>query len=90
MRIGVHLVDSDFPDGQESAAPTLARGGSPAEARIREAPVEAVGAASSAITSADVRDFFEHRGYRTLDHPFLITVVVSILLNVVNCALARS
>lgn len=32
MRIGVHLVSSDFPDGPESVASTPAEGGSPAEA----------------------------------------------------------
>ncbi len=32
MRIGVHLVNSDFPDGPESVAPTPAKGGSPADA----------------------------------------------------------
>ena len=37
-----------------------------AEARSREALVEAMGAAISAITSADIRDFFEHCGSRTL------------------------
>ncbi len=28
MRIGVHLVNFDFPDGPESVAPTLAKVGS--------------------------------------------------------------
>ena len=32
MRIGVHLVNFDFPDGPESVAPTLAKVGSAAEA----------------------------------------------------------
>jgi transposase len=41
-----------------------------AEARSREALVEAMGAANSAITSADVRGFFEHCGYRTLGQLF--------------------
>jgi transposase len=35
-----------------------------AEARTREALVEAIGSALSAITSADARGFFEHCGYR--------------------------
>ena len=34
-------------------------------ARTREALVEAIGAALSAVTTADVRGFFEHAGYRT-------------------------
>jgi transposase len=37
-----------------------------AEARSREALVEAMGRALDAITSRDVRGFFEHSGYRTL------------------------
>jgi len=32
MRIGVHLVNFDFPDGPESVAPTLAKVGSAAKA----------------------------------------------------------
>ena len=32
MRIGVHLVNFDFPDAPASVAPTLAKVGSPAEA----------------------------------------------------------
>ncbi len=35
-----------------------------AEARSREALIEAMGAALSAIGSHDARGFFEHRGYR--------------------------
>jgi transposase len=35
-----------------------------AEARTREALVEAIGSALSAITSRDARNFFEHCGYR--------------------------
>jgi len=35
-----------------------------AEARTREALVEAIGWALSAVTSADARGFFEHCGYR--------------------------
>jgi transposase len=35
-----------------------------AEARSREALVEAMGRAISAVTAQDVRGFFEHRGYR--------------------------
>jgi transposase len=37
-----------------------------AEARSREALVEAMGRAISAVTPQDVRGFFEHRGYRLL------------------------
>jgi transposase len=36
-----------------------------AEARTREALVEAIGSALSAVTSGDARGFFEHCGYRT-------------------------
>ena len=35
-----------------------------AEARTREALVEAIGSALSAVTSGDARGFFEHCGYR--------------------------
>ncbi len=35
-----------------------------AEARTREALVEAIGSALSAVTSSDARSFFEHCGYR--------------------------
>lgn len=35
-----------------------------AAARSKEALVEAMGAALSAVTAADVRGFFEHAGYR--------------------------
>ncbi len=41
-----------------------------AGARSRDALVKEMGSAISALTSADVRDFFEHCGYRTLGHPF--------------------
>jgi transposase len=34
-------------------------------ARTREALVEAIGTALSAISAQDVRGFFEHAGYRT-------------------------
>ncbi len=37
-----------------------------AEARSREALLEAIGAALSAITDRDARGFFEHCGYRTM------------------------
>jgi transposase len=37
-----------------------------AEARTREALIEAIGSALSAITSEDARGFFEHCGYRML------------------------
>jgi transposase len=35
-----------------------------AAARSKEALVEAIGAALSAITTADAKGFFEHAGYR--------------------------
>jgi hypothetical protein len=35
-----------------------------AEARTREALVEAIGLALSAVSSKDARSFFEHCGYR--------------------------
>ena len=38
-----------------------------AEARTREALVEAIGSALSAVSSKDARGFFEHCGYRILD-----------------------
>jgi transposase len=37
-----------------------------AEARSREALLEAIGAALSVITDRDARGFFEHCGYRTM------------------------
>ena len=39
-----------------------------AAARTKEALVEAIGAALSTVTIADVRGFFEHAGYRTTAH----------------------
>jgi len=36
-----------------------------AEARTKEALIEAIGSALSAVSSADARSFFEHGGYRT-------------------------
>ncbi len=36
-----------------------------AEARTREAPVEAIGTALSVVTARDARGFFEHCGYGT-------------------------
>ena len=36
------------------------------EARTREALVEAMGEALSAVSQKDVRGFFEHAGYRSL------------------------
>lgn len=36
------------------------------EARTKEALIEAIGAAISAVTAKDTRGFFEHCGYRTL------------------------
>jgi hypothetical protein len=38
-----------------------------AEARTREALVEAMGRALDALTSRDARGFFGHSGYRTVD-----------------------
>jgi transposase len=38
-----------------------------AEARSREALIEAMGQALDAVTTHDVRSFFEHCGYRTVD-----------------------
>ena len=40
-----------------------------AEARTREALVEAMGRALDAVTIQDARGFFEHRGYRPLVQP---------------------
>ena len=40
-----------------------------AAARTKEALVEAIGAALSAVTMEDVRGFFEHAGYRTTGQP---------------------
>jgi transposase len=37
-----------------------------AEARGREALIEAMGVALSAISTRDAKGFFEHRGYRSL------------------------
>ena len=39
-----------------------------AAARSKETLVEAIGAALSAVTVADVRGFFEHAGYRLTAH----------------------
>ncbi len=41
-----------------------------AEARSREALVEAMGKALDAVTAKDARGFFEHCGYCTLGQPF--------------------
>ena len=41
-----------------------------AEARSREALVEAIGAAISAVSDQDARGFFEHCGYRATVQPF--------------------
>ena len=41
-----------------------------AEARTREALVEAMGKALSAVSARDARGFFEHSGYRALGQPF--------------------
>ena len=40
-----------------------------AEARTREALLEAMGRALDAVTASDARGFFEHRGYRPLAQP---------------------
>jgi transposase len=39
-----------------------------ATARSKEALVEALGTALSAVTAADARSFFEHAGYRPTGH----------------------
>jgi transposase len=41
-----------------------------AEARTREALVEAMGRALSAVSARDARGFFEHGGYRAMGQPF--------------------
>jgi transposase len=41
-----------------------------AEARTREALLEALGTAISALSAQDARAFFEHCGYRTTTQPF--------------------
>ena len=41
-----------------------------AQARSREALLEAIGAAISAVTDQDARGFFEHCGYRALVQMF--------------------
>jgi transposase len=40
------------------------------ESRTREALVEAIGAAISAVTAKDALGFFEHCGYRAVVQPF--------------------
>ena len=40
-----------------------------AQARSREALVEAMGTALRAVSGRDARGFFEHRGYHLLDQP---------------------
>ncbi len=40
-----------------------------AEARTREALIEAMGRALEAVTARDARGFFGHCGYRTVDQP---------------------
>ena len=40
-----------------------------AEARTREALIEAMGRALDAVTARDVRGFFGHSGYRTVGQP---------------------
>jgi hypothetical protein len=39
-----------------------------ATARTKDALVEAIGVALSAVTAADARGFFEHAGYRSTGH----------------------
>ncbi len=39
-----------------------------AQARSREALIEAMGRALDAVSARDVRGFFKHCGYRTVDH----------------------
>ena len=39
-----------------------------ASSRSKEALVEAIGVALSAVSAADARGFFEHAGYRTSGH----------------------
>ena len=41
-----------------------------AEARTREALIEAISKALSAVSARDVRGFFEHSGYRAMGQPF--------------------
>jgi transposase len=41
-----------------------------AEARTREALVEAMGKALGAVSASDARGFFEHSGYRAMGQPF--------------------
>ena len=41
-----------------------------AEARTREALVEAMGKALGAVSARDARGFFEHGGYRVMGQPF--------------------
>jgi hypothetical protein len=49
----------------EDQGPPMRKAG----ARTREALVEAMGVAISAISAGDARSFFEHCGYRTLVQP---------------------
>ena len=41
-----------------------------ANARSREALLEAIGAAISALSAQDAREFYEHCGYRAMVQPF--------------------
>jgi transposase len=41
-----------------------------AEARSREALLEAIGTAISVLSAQDARGFFEHCGYRAMVQPF--------------------
>ena len=41
-----------------------------AEARTREALIEAMGKALCAVSAREARGFFEHSGYRAMGQPF--------------------
>src|SRR3712207_5867990 len=51
-----------------------------AEARTREALVEAIGSALSAVTSRDARGFFEHCGYRNAGSIIMVNAVRALML----------
>jgi transposase len=63
----IYLLPSYSPDLnpiEEAFSKKIKRVVRKAEARTKEALVEAIGWALSAVTSEDARAFFEHRGYR--------------------------
>jgi transposase len=64
MRAGQHLCNPLYNPIEEAFAKikNLLR---KASSRTKEALVEAIGAALSAVTTEDARGFFEHAGYRT-------------------------